>query len=120
MPPRKPIQTPGAASQGESFDLADADQALQPAGTLPEDEAPNAQELMLELASVRAEIAKLKAAQPQHGPDNKPGRLMTQVEAAGIAGEMVAQGHKPRAILTVDGWYTHPEMARTAVHGAKG
>ena len=50
-----------------------------------------------------------KAAQPQ--------RLPTQDEARVMCEDMVAKNIRPRAILTSDGWYAHPEMARVVDHG---
>lgn len=44
-------------------------------------------------------------------------RLPTQAAAAAMCEDSLARGVRPRAILTVDGWYTHPEMARTKAPG---
>ena len=40
-------------------------------------------------------------------------RLPTQEDARVMCENAVAQGMRPRAILTSEGWYTHPEMARS-------
>lgn len=40
-------------------------------------------------------------------------RLPTQDDARVMCENAVAQGLRPRAILTVDGFYVHPEMARS-------
>lgn len=44
-------------------------------------------------------------------------KLPTQAAAAAMCEDSLARGIRPRAILTVDGWYTHPEMARTKAPG---
>lgn len=44
-------------------------------------------------------------------------RLPSQAEAAAMCNDMVAKNHRPRGILTPDGWYVHPEAVRTADYG---
>lgn len=44
-------------------------------------------------------------------------RLPSQAEAAAMCEDMVSQNLRPRAILTPEGWYVHPEAVRTVDHG---
>ena len=48
---------------------------------------------------------------------NTAERLPSQAEAAAMCNDMVAKNQRPRAILTPDGWYVHPEAVRTVDHG---
>lgn len=42
-----------------------------------------------------------------------PSKLPTQEAARAAAEDAVSRGIRPRAVLTTDGWYTHPETTRT-------
>ena len=47
-------------------------------------------------------------------------RLPTVDAAKAMCADAVAKGLRPRAILTVEGWYVHPEMARTKANAIEG
>jgi hypothetical protein len=40
-------------------------------------------------------------------------RLPTTDAARAMCEDMISRGQRPRAILTTEGWYTHPEMTRS-------
>lgn len=100
--PRIPGATPALPPAGD--DLAD----LEDGGALPAVDPVQAQ-----LAEMAAELRRLKRDSGQASKPTGPVFDAPSQEAAkAMADEMVAAGTRPRALLTPDGWYTHPEAAR--------
>ena len=104
----KSPRIPGAqAADDGADDLLD----LPDGGALPP-----ADPVLAELASMRAELARLKRGQQGMGEAQKPQpRALdagSQDEAKAMAEREVAAGLRPRALLTPDGWYVHPEASR--------
>ena len=94
---------PGAVAPADDLDT------LEPGGELPA-----ADPVMLEMAALRAEVARLgrrESAEPQKAPERAMD-AQTQEEAAALAQAEVDSGRRPRALLTPQGWYVHPESAR--------
>lgn len=116
------IQTPGAAAPAPAPAAAPVDDLAEfQSDELPASEAPSAAELQLALGQALAMNRKL-----MHRLDIMEGKvkpeeveLPTVAQAHDEAQSMVDKGRRPRAILTREGWYCHPEMARVAVAGAK-
>lgn len=101
--PRVPGAVPADLPADDLADLADGG------------ELPKADPVMLEMAAMRAELAQLKRAQPAQAaakPEATKLDAKSQDEARAMAEQEVAKGRRPRALLTPDGWYAHPEMAR--------
>lgn len=48
---------------------------------------------------------------------NTAERLPSQAEAKAMCEDAVRKHHRPRPILTPEGWYVHPESVRTVDHG---
>ncbi len=128
------IQTPGAVaptaaiaadagaapSTGAGFDPDDLSE--YDSEDLPPTEPPSAQELQQALAETLATNRKL-AARLDRLEGKVPGGVApapvpTVAEAEQTALAMIRNGKRPRAILTDQGWYCHPEMARVKTHGA--
>ena len=116
-----------AATAGDDLDQFDEDElpprpaaapaAVAAAASLTPEQMLLVQQLVAE--GVRAAMSSrdpktavaiaAKAAQPQ--------RLPSQDEAFAMCEDSVKKGIRPRAILTTEGWYAHPEMARVRDHG---
>lgn len=77
-------------------------------------ELPAVDPVQLELAAMRSEIERLKR-RGQSEPMRRPEREIdaaSQDEAHAMAIAEISAGRRPRALLTPDGWYVHPEAAR--------
>lgn len=117
------IQTPGgAAASAPAAEVVADDLAEYESERLPEMPAGNhgAAGLSPETATlVQRLVAEgiAKALAPKPNKRQPPAQLPTQEEARAICEAKVAQGIRPGAILTVDGHYVHPELARTADAG---
>jgi len=88
---------------------ADDDLDIPEGGALPAVDPVQAQ-----LAELQAKLRRLERAsadQPSKPAERQPDAA-SQAEAAAMAAEQVAAGVRPRALLTPDGWYVHPESAR--------
>lgn len=85
-------------------------------GFEPGGELPPADPVMVELAALKAELAKVKRTQQGMGetqrPKERPLDAQSQDEAREMAEADVKAGIRPRALLTPDGWYVHPELTR--------
>ena len=100
--PRIPGATPAPLPVIDEFD------GLEEGGELPKVDPVQAQ-----LAEMAAELRRLKRDSGQASKPTGPVfDAASQAEAKAMADEMVAAGTRPRALLTPDGWYTHPEAAR--------
>lgn len=102
--PRAP-KTPGATPSENS--MADDLAGFEEGGALPEADPVQAQ-----MAELKAEINRLKRREPEQMKATAQEPEMTEAEAERALAEQVAQGVRPRAILTPSGWMTHREMAR--------
>jgi hypothetical protein len=115
MPRPKKILTPGPVVAPAGDDLAAYDDEK-----LPEAAVPNAQVLLAELLSMRQQLADLKARTAtveelnQSRRDEKTPPVVSVEEAQKQHIKDIADGKRPRAILTPEGWLVHSEMARTA------
>jgi hypothetical protein len=125
------IQMPGAAAPEVTHPaLAAGDGAAQDdlaafdEDDLPQGPVPATAQMTPELSAlvqrmiaegVAAELAAAKhdAAQPKAPAE----RLPTWQEAAAAAERSVRDGVRPRSVLTSDGWYVHPELARVKDSG---
>lgn len=125
IPNARPIQTPGLSIMpGLVTNDDDGDQPANPAADLaefdepsiPEAHVPSAQELLAEVIKMRGEIATLKAqtSTPAEGAKKAGVPVVAIAQAISEAHAMVAAGQRPRAALTPEGWYCHPEGARVA------
>ena len=126
-PGPKPRAAQAAAPAGDDLDQFDDDE-LPPRPAAP---APAANSLAGLSPEMRQEVNRLiaegvRAAMSSRDPATaikiaaqaaQPQRLPTQDEARVMCDDMVAKNIRPRAILTTDGWYAHPEMARVRDHG---
>lgn len=109
----RPIITRRPGAQPESLtpapDAGDDDlAAFEEGGKLPAVDPVAAQ-----VAELKAEVAKLKRrgnAEPSKPTVREPEMSIAQAQEHCAA--QVAEGVRPRAILTPEGWYTHREMAR--------
>jgi hypothetical protein len=120
------IQTPGdttaepaeGTEPGAADDLAQYDSDSLPA-TPAGPTAGMSPELMDVVNQAIANgVAKALAAQGMT-PKGKAAttKVLTVAEAAAICESMVQKGIRPRALLTDQGHYCHPEMARTKDYG---
>lgn len=99
-------------SEYETEDLPPAPQPALPrslSGLSPEQKAEIAQMMAQAIAAARSgqdpnTAAKLAVGQPDRLPSQEEAHIMCEAQ--------IARGIRPRAILTPDGWYTHPESAR--------
>ena len=74
---------------------------------------PAVDPVQAQMAEMQAEINRLKRrSQPEPSKPTVREPEMTVAEAEAYCQAQVAQGIRPRAILTPEGWYTHREMAR--------
>jgi hypothetical protein len=136
MPKARTIQTPGVAPAAaeapqeasaavEGAPFRDDDLAEYDSDDLPAAAVPSAEELQQALAKSLADNAKLARrldaleGRMQPGGKAKAEPLPTQEEAKAMAQKEIANGKRPRAILTAEGYYCHPEMARVKTQGAK-
>lgn len=107
-PPRFPGAVTTPATAGEAGDDLDA---FEPGAPLPE-----ADPVMVELAALKAELSKVKRTQQGMSDSTKARErqidAQTQDEAREMAEADIARGVRPRALLTPDGWYVHPELTR--------
>lgn len=107
--PRIPgaVSAPPASAEQTTDDL----DGFEPGGELPP-----ADPVMVELAALKAELAKVKRSQQGLGETlrakERPFDAQSQDEAREMAERDVKSGIRPRALLTPDGWYVHPEMTR--------
>ncbi len=114
---KRQVQTPGevAASPAEAVAAVTGaasgdDLAAFEGDKLPPASEPTAAQLA---AQVRALEARLEKREAKPGPKTEP-EMLTVEEARKRQQAMVKQGLRPRAMLTTEGWLTHPEMARVA------
>ena len=113
-------QVPAADPPDTGEDMSDDLERFESEG-LP---AANMGDVQIQLAEERAARRALErkveqmAATKADKPGAKAEPVVSTEEARRMASEMVAQGLRPRAILTPEGWYVHPEIARVAVPGA--
>jgi len=115
MPRPKKILTPGPVVAPTGDDLAAYDDEK-----LPEAAIPNSQVLLAELLRMRQEMADLKARTATveelnaKARSDKTPQVMSVKDAQAEHLKAIADGKRPRAILTPEGWLVHSEMARTA------
>jgi hypothetical protein len=121
------LQVPGAKAQATKPDAAveafNDDLAAFESDDLPPVEPPSAQELQAALAQSlavqRRQQAQIDALLGKASAEANVVPLPTVAAAMKEAAESIAAGKRPRPILTGEGWYCHPELARVAVHGEK-
>lgn len=119
MPKARQVQVPGetAATPAEAVaavagdDLADYD-----GDKLPDANAPTPAQLQAQILALEAKLARKAQAEAKAGAKVAPEVLSVEAAQAKLKA-MVKSGLRPRAILTPEGWLTHPEMARVAEHG---
>ena len=113
-----------AAGAGDDLDEFDTDELPPAPVTMPASVAeltPEQQRLIA--AMIASAVGAAKSAQdPQTAAKlaakaNTTQRLPSQAEAKAMCDDMVAKNLRPRAVLTPDGWYVHPEAVRTVDHG---
>lgn len=125
IPNTRLIQTPGLPIfPGLVTNDDDGDQSANPAADLaefdepsiPEAHVPSAQELLAEVIKLRGDVATLKAKNSTPAEVSKKAGVpvVAMAQAISEAHAMVAAGQRPRAALTPEGWYCHPEAARVA------
>lgn len=126
--PRVQAAAPAAGEGGHDVDLDDYDSdelppqpAVNPRPVLfsPEQQAEVQRMIADAVAASRsaqdpATAAKL-AAKRLEGE-----RLPTVAAAAAVCADAVSKGLRPRAVLTSEGWYVHPEMGRTKANAIEG
>lgn len=116
IPRNRTVQTPGEVAV--SADMPADDLAEFDAPTIPEAAVPSAQELLAQIVALKGELGRVKAAQAAAGDtptQAQDGRTEVPTEVARAMQDAdVKAGRRPRAILTPQGWLTHPESARTA------
>lgn len=95
----------------ETDDLPEQPSGNQAAAGLPPDMATLVQKMVAE------GVAKALAANSKPKKRGEPDKLPTPAEAAAKCEVQVQNGVRPRGVLTTEGWYCHPEMARVKDHG---
>lgn len=121
--PKAQVQTPGlpASPPAQSGDDRDDLAQFESDGLPPRPEGMEA--VQMQLAEERAARRRLERKVEQMSSDkaDKPGKkaepVVSMDEAVRMAEEAVANGMRPRATLTPEGWYCHPEIARVAASG---
>lgn len=105
------------ATAGAADDLAEFDSEELPEAPAAPSFTPEQQALITKMIADAVRASKssqdpataAKLAAQANGAE----RLPTQDDARVMCENAVAQGKRPRPILTIDGWYAHPEMARS-------
>lgn len=120
-PGRKSAAEKAAAAAGPD-DLAEFDSEQLPAAPATAESFSPAQQAIIAQMVAQAVRASKGSQDPNTAAKlaaaaNTQVKHPTQDEAIAICNDQVAKGVRPRAIMTVDGWYVHPESVRTVDHG---
>lgn len=114
---KKPGPKPKAASAAEDGDLDEFESDELP--ETPEVKFTPAQQAEIQRMIGAAVMAAKSSQDPATAArlasatmDSQ--KLPSQEAAIAMSENSLRQGLRPRAILTTDGWYTHPESAKTA------
>jgi hypothetical protein len=126
MATKAPVQTPGLPPAPPAATTADDSATESDLAQFETDGLPPRDEVQLQLAEERAARRKLekrldamdKAKADKPGRDRHP-EPVSMEQAKAEAEAAVKEGRRPRMILTHEGWYCHPEMARVPGSGVR-
>ena len=116
--PRK-VQTPGLqpAADPPGVDTNADDLAAYDTEELPPATGSDVQIALAAEVAARRRLER-RLAELERSKADKPGKPAPEVvsldEAKRLAADDIKAGKRPRARLTPDGWYVHPEAARIA------